>query len=299
MRSRRAFVPLRRPFITSGFADEQAGIRSFAGESRFVAATPVIERCRQRGRAIALALMLVAAAPFPARADTPVLVELFTAEGCSSCPPADHFLEQLDAAQPVRGASLLVLSEHVDYWDRQGWPDPFASKAFTERQQAYERGLRISEPFTPQFIIDGTIDMRLSRRDRISDQLHSASLATKTAMSIESLRIETAAAPAISGIVSAEALQGHRSCGLFVGIALDRAETEVLRGENRGRHLTHVAVLRQLVALGTVASGSAAHQPFSFPLQSGLDHARVRVVAFLQEPGPGAVLGAAEQTIGP
>jgi hypothetical protein len=234
-----------------------------------------------------------------AAADAPVLVELFTAEGCSSCPPADHFLEQLDAAQPIRGANLIVLSEHVDYWDRQGWPDPYASKAFTERQLAYERSLKIREPFTPQFIVDGTIDMRLSHRERISDQLHTASAVTKVPVSIESLRVETGAAPAISGVVNAEAVPGHRPCELFVGVALDHADTQVLRGENRGQHLTHVAVLRELDSVGTVASDSAVHQSFSLALRPGLDNIRLRVIVFLQQPGPGAVLGAAEQTIGP
>ena len=247
--------------------------------------------------------VLYAAASISAGADkggarVPVLLELFTSEGCSDCPPADRLLGELDQNQPVPGAELIVLSEHVDYWDRQGWPDPYASKALTERQMAYDRTLKIREPFTPQFIVDGTIDMRLSRRERISDQLHAASAVGKVPVSIESLRVETGAAPAISGVVNAEAVPGNRSCELFVAVALDRADTQVLRGENRGQHLTHVAVLRELQRVGLV-SGAPVHQSFSLALPTGLDGARLRVIAFLQQPGPGAVLGAAQQTIGP
>jgi hypothetical protein len=228
----------------------------------------------------------------------PVLIELFTSEGCSSCPPADHFLAELDAAQPIPGARLIVLSEHVDYWDQQGWPDPYASKAFTERQLAYERSLRLREPFTPQFIVDGTVDMRLSRRDRIAEQLHLAATAAKIPVSIESLSIGGGATPLISGVVRVEGVTGDRPCDLYVGIALDRADTQVLRGENRGQHLTHVAVLRDLVRIGAVAPGAASRQSFSVELPPGLDASALRVVAFVQRPGLGAVLGAAEQTTG-
>jgi hypothetical protein len=241
---------------------------------------------------------LLAAGSRAQQAPAPVLIELFTAEGCSSCPPADQFLGQLDSAQPIRGAHLIVLSEHVDYWDRQGWPDPYASNAFTERQVAYERRLKVSEPFTPQFIVDGTVDMRLSRRERISGQLLAAAAAAKIPVSIESLHVDSGAKPTLSGVVSVTGLTGERPCELFLGVALDHADTEVLRGENRGRHLMHVAVLRELVRVGAVAPGAASHQPFSLELHQGLDSAPLRVIAFLQQPGPGAVLGAAEQTVG-
>jgi hypothetical protein len=255
---------------------------------------------RRCGASFALiATLLLPAAQ--SRADgpaAPVLIELFTAEGCSSCPPADHFLEQLDAAQPIPGAHLIVLSEHVDYWDQQGWPDRYASKAFTERQVAYDRSLRVREPFTPQFIVDGTIDMRLSRRERISEQLRAAAATAKIPVRIESLRVGGGTAPAISGVVRVAALSGDRPCELFVGVALDHVDTQVLRGENRGQHLTHVAVLRKLERVGTVPPGAASSQPFSLALDSGLDGAPLRVIAFVQQPGPGAVLGAAEQTTG-
>jgi hypothetical protein len=260
---------------------------------------PLVRRFRCASFTLAAVLPLLAAG---SRADevaaAPVLIELFTAEGCSSCPPADHFLEQLDTAQPIRGAHLIVLSEHVDYWDRQGWPDPYASKSFTERQVAYERSLKVSEPFTPQFVIDGTIDMRLSRREQISKQLLSAAAAAKIPVSIESLRVGGDAAPAITGVVLVAGTSAGRPCELFVGIALDHVDTQVLRGENRGQHLTHVAVLRELVRVGPVAPGAPSRQSFSIPLRPGFDGTPLRVIAFVQQPGLGAVLGAAEQTTG-
>ncbi len=222
-------------------------------------------------------------------AAAPVLIELFTAEGCSSCPPADHFLEQLDTTQPIRGAHLIVLSEHVDDWDRQGWPDPYASKGFTDRQVAYERSLKVNEPFTPQFVVDGTIDMRLSRRERISGSCW-RSAPRKSGVSIESLRVGGDAAPAISGVVLVAGMTGDRPCELFVGVALDHADTQVLRGENRGQHHARGGAAR-LVRVGAVAPGAPSRQ-FSLALRRVSARHAPRVIAFVQQPGSlGAVLG--------
>jgi hypothetical protein len=248
-----------------------------------------------------LAILLVAWAGGPgvapaaeaAESASPVLVELFTAEGCSSCPPADTFLRQLDASQPIPGAELIVLGEHVDYWDGQGWPDPYSSASLTERQRAYVRTLRLREAYTPQFIVDGASEMRLSERQKIAPVLKAAAAAPKIPVEIDTLKIESGSPAFATGTIAVDGGAERHSSDVYLGLALDHYESKVLRGENRGQLLSHVAILLDLVKLGSLPPGQKTAQAFRVAVKPGVDPGNLRVIGFVQESDHGKVVGAA------
>jgi hypothetical protein len=220
----------------------------------------------------------------------PVLVELFTSEGCSSCPPADEFVQKLDTLQPVPGAQLIILSEHVDYWDHDGWKDPNSSAALTERQSAYERALSVSGPYTPQLIIDGAKEVHITDAQQIQTVFQQASAASKVGVRIGTVSID---AGTLRTHIETDAGTEKHNADVFVAIALDHVESQVLRGENGGRHLTHVAVVQELAKVGKLQSGKSFSSDVQLKLKPGIDPGNIRVVAFVQASGPGKLLGAA------
>jgi hypothetical protein len=220
---------------------------------------------------------------------TPVLVELFTSEGCSDCPPADALLAKLDSQSPA-GTQPIVLSEHVDYWNHIGWTDPYSSHSYSERQTAYGNHFGLSSVYTPQMVVDGSEEFVGSDSGKALAAVAKAAQREKIQVRISNVKI---AGNELHATLTADTLPGSsRKSGLFVAAALNHAESSVARGENAGRHLTHVAVVRELLKVGEVQPGAGFSGEFSLKLEHGVDPANLRLVAFVQEPGPGRVLGA-------
>jgi len=223
----------------------------------------------------------------------PVLVELFTSEGCSSCPPADTMLEKMDTYQPIEGAQLIVLSEHVDYWDHDGWKDPNSSAALTERQNFYEAVLGEKTSFTPQFVVDGSNGLRQGDPQRLEDTLKKAAAVPKVAVRIDGVNVDASNPSLLRAHISTDANSGTHNADVYVAVALEHVESQVSRGENNGRHLTHVAVVQQITKVGKLPKGKNFDQQVQLKLKPGEDSKNLRIVAFIQESGPGKVLGAA------
>lgn len=223
----------------------------------------------------------------------PVLVELFTSEGCSSCPPADGLLQKLDLHQPIPGAQLIVLSEHVDYWDHDGWKDPNSSAQLTERQDSYEHKLGESTPYTPQMIADGTTIVQMTKPALVKLALEKAASSPKIPVRIGDVTIDAADPNVLRTHIDTDANVDNRNADVYVVVALDHVESQVLKGENSGRHLTHVAVAQEFTKVGKIEKGKTFSQEVQLKLKPGTDPKNVRVIAFIQESGPGKLLGAA------
>jgi hypothetical protein len=236
------------------------------------------------------------ASALPNRSDiprTPVLVELFTSEGCSSCPPADALLAKLDRSQPVNGAELIVLSEHVDYWNDIGWKDPYSSHEYSERQSAYAARFRRGGIYTPQMVIDGHFELVGSDERRAIQAIENETNFAKVSLTLSAIRFENN--NKLSLHVASDPLGPSvpaHSAGLFLAIADDSDESQVSRGENAGRTLKHVAVLRRLVEVGKVGKSDKIYRDLTVNFNHQ-DQRSLRIVAIIQEPSAGRVLGVA------
>jgi hypothetical protein len=225
----------------------------------------------------------------------PVLIELFTSEGCSSCPPADLFLQKLDAAQPIAGAQLIVLSEHVTAWDHDGWKDPNSLPSMTDRQISYVSAHRLPPPATPQLIVDGTQELRLGDPKQMQSLLKKAAATPKVPVRIGEVTVDAANPAVLRAHIETDVNSEKHGGDVFVAIALDHVESQVLKGENGGKHLVHVAVVQQITKVGKLPKGKNFSLDLQLKLAPGTDPRNIRMVAFVQESGPGDVLGAAQR----
>jgi hypothetical protein len=231
---------------------------------------------------------------------TPVIVELFTSEGCSSCPPADALLAQLEKTQPVKGAEVIVLALHVDYWNRLGWADPFSSPAFSERQGEYSRAFGKQDVYTPQMVVDGQAEFNGSNQNRAYQAITKAAQTPKASVRLTTpargeaekslgqvrLRVNVDGLPAVSDGDAAEVL---------LAVTESNLSTNVARGENAGRRLSHAGVVRSLTVIGSVdpQGGGAFTADTVVEIGKGMRRENLRVVVFVQERASRRVLGAA------
>src|SRR5690348_8879442 len=221
----------------------------------------------------------------------PVLVELFTSEGCSSCPPADRFLEKLDQ-QPVPGAEMIVLSEHVDYWNHIGWKDPYSMHLYSERQTAYATRFHLDSAYTPEMVVDGASEFVGSDTTAANKAFAKAIAAPK--MPIR-LSLISAVPQTIQVHVETGALNSSfrvKEAEVYIAIALNRAESQVLAGENAGHKLEHVAVVRGLTKVGVISQSRSLSEDVQLHVDPNSQLRDLRLVAFVQERRQGRVLGA-------
>lgn len=223
-----------------------------------------------------------------------VLVELFTSEGCSSCPPADALLKQVNGIKTASGQLIVGISEHVTYWNSLGWADPFSSSVYTDRQNAYGTSFGLDSVYTPQMVVNGrqqfvgSDKMRLERAIRAEqDQVSPVAIhILETNIAAEKMTVR----------FSASGDKSLYGADIVAVLADDADQSSVLRGENSGRNLTHVSVARSMTRVAklqpTGEQTVVLPMPVSFRGKSG--H---HLILFAQTRGNGRVLGADTRSI--
>jgi hypothetical protein len=232
-----------------------------------------------------LALMIVPKPWSPAETSPekpPVLVELFTSEGCSSCPPADALLRELQSTQPVPGARIIALGLHVDYWDYIGWKDRFSSPQFSRRQERYARRFNLG-PYTPQLVVDGSDEVLGSDRRAAFRAIAKAAREPKP-VSVRLTREHDRLHVLVEG-------SSDKPAEVLLAIVQGTAETKVVRGENGGKTLQHAAIARSLEVLGPLEQEKWERE-VRMTLPADADPGNLEVVVFVQRRN-GRVLGAA------
>jgi hypothetical protein len=271
------------------------GRRSLMGEVH------VMSRFSSRSKAVAAGFLIVSLSAVgqtgSGQAKTPVLVELFTSEGCSSCPPADALLMKLEQEQPVAGAEIIVLGEHVDYWDRLGWRDRFSSHLNTERQNGYGRRFHLESVYTPQMVVDGQEEFVGNDAGHAQRAIVQAGQTAKIGLRLSDVVVEpkrvsgvVAVALGTAGLAGSTMPKGD----LYAALVDPVAVTNVRSGENGGRQLKHVGVVRSLERIGSLQDLGSGAVKFSLVVPGEAVAEKERVVVFAQRAGQGAVLGAVD-----
>jgi hypothetical protein len=222
----------------------------------------------------------------------PVLVELFTSEGCSTCPPAEDLLADLLHRQAIPGVQLIGLAEHVDYWDRLGWKDRFSSNVFTQRQAVYAKNLNVAEPYTPQLIVDGEKQVLGSDKSAVLHAVRDAARLPSATLTIGHLDVR---GKSVTFSVALSNAPAGTSGDMLAAIVDDSDTTVVTNGENGGQTVRDTAAVRTMKYFGQLAAGESKVVVLDLP--PGAAPGKSHVVVFVQAAKQGRVIAASSAPV--
>ena len=222
----------------------------------------------------------------------PVLVELFTSEGCSDCPPADRLLEELDTSQPIAHAQAIVLSEHVTYWNHLGWRDPYSLDEIDRRQNEYGDRFHLDSVYTPQAVIDGAAQLVGNNGSGLAQAIEHAASSPKKPLSISDAHWDNGSISfTVRGLVDLNSK-------LIAVLAADATGLRIARGENAGRTLHHVAVVRSIKEFSANSADGRVLRLSAGTFNQSHADAPVRLVVFTADRKTGHISAINEQVLG-
>ena len=216
------------------------------------------------------------------------VIELFTSQGCSSCPPADKLLAETIAEAAKQHQKIYALSFHVDYWNRLGWTDPFSDKRYSARQNEYAAYLNPGHVYTPQMIVNGSTEFVGSDKSSLNHALEQA-LHTNSSVTFNSL--EATQQPGNGWHISYELVGDYSGCDVQFAFVSLKETTPVNRGENKGQVLTNEHVVRQFISAQALTKGHIDFNPSPEPKEN------IAVIAFVQRQTDLKIIGAALATV--
>ena len=223
-----------------------------------------------------------------------VIVELFTSEGCSSCPPADALLKELSERQKVEGVQIVALEEHVDYWNHLGWKDPYSTAEFSQRQSDYAHVFRKDGVYTPQMVVDGQIEFVGSRSHAAWEAIQNAGNQPKAEIVLVAGANSSPGKPSFGvqvGSLAGLSVRGETE--LWMAVTEKGLQTDVKAGENSGETLKHAAVVRSLRKIDTLRDPAGYTAQVHPAIDPGWKKENLSVVVFLAEKSSHKIIGAA------
>lgn len=219
-----------------------------------------------------------------AQKKTFVLLELFTSEGCPTCPPADANLASLEREQSFAGTEVVTLALHVDYWNSVSWKDVYSSPLFSRRQKLYEQALKIDQSYTPQMIVDGRFEFTGVNMAKAQKAITDAAKINKASIEIaeanEKLKIKIYDVPA------------HQNASIFLAITEDKLTSNRKTGKNPEENPAHTSVVRNLTPIGMLTAAQTNFEmETALQLQPDWKRENLKIVVFIQENTSRKVLG--------